>query len=145
MGMCELYVSSHSHSRHDQMLKYTEWFLHRKDVTLVDIHHQLEEVNKVCVMPQKHNVMLCFAACSFTSEIQRSNYSGIIATSIFHMWYKWIYMYLYVSTDDSTQQFPNSEHPITFTSNTGCSLGLYSHEWELLLHTKERKKILHQT
>ena len=43
-------------------------FLHRKDVTLVDIHNQLEEVNKECVMPQKHNVILCSAACSFTRE-----------------------------------------------------------------------------
>jgi len=41
-------------------------------------------------------------------------------------------MYLYLSTDDNIQQFPSSEHPITVTSNTGCSLGLDSHAWELL-------------
>jgi len=54
-------------------------------------------------------------------------------------------MYLYLSTDDSTKQFTNSEHPVTFTSNTGCLQGLDSHAWELLCHTKESKEILHQT
>ena len=30
-----------------------------------------------------------------------------------------IFTYLFLLTDGSTKQFPNSQHPITFISNTG--------------------------
>jgi len=34
------------------------------------------------------------------------------------------------------KQFPNSQHPVTFISNTGCSVLLDSHVWEFKLHGK---------
>jgi len=49
-------------------------------------------------------------------------------------------MYLNLLTDDSTEQFLNSEHPITFTSNTGRSLGLDSHDMEIIDIQKKVRK-----
>jgi len=41
-------------------------------------------------------------------------YSGMYATPTLYVWYKY----------DSMKQFPNSQLPITFTSNTECSVVL---------------------
>ena len=64
---------------------------------------------------------------------------GLYSSSLFYMWYKWIYMYLCSLTEDRIEQFPESQHPIPFASNTGCSLRLDTHTWDLKWQAKKIK------
>jgi len=54
-----------------------------------------------------------------------------------------VYTYLYLLTGGSMKQFLNSQHLITFISNTGWSIVLDTRAWELMWRAQKNKKPLH--
>jgi hypothetical protein len=70
-------------------------------------------------------------SCSERTHKIAVNKEACSNSCILHVVKMNLHIYIYLLTGDSTEQFTESQHPIPFASNTGCSVRLDTHSWKL--------------